>query len=170
VLVTDGIESCGGDPAAAARALQDADRVPVHVIGFGLGTGADSDPASLRTIAEASGGRFLTATTAEELRDALAITVGTRFEVRRDGEPVADGTLGADEVIRLPEGEYVFQLDSAPPYDTPVALTSEEALTLVLERNGSDVSREARRVPATYTACEPIPQEPSAREVPANLD
>ena len=31
VLVTDGIESCGGDPAAAARALR-AEGVPVHVI------------------------------------------------------------------------------------------------------------------------------------------
>jgi Mg-chelatase subunit ChlD len=169
VLVTDGIESCGGDPAAAARALQDGDRVPVHVIGFGLGTGADSDPASLRAIAEASGGRFLTATTAEELRDALAITVGTRFELQRDGAPVADGTLGADEVIRLPEGEYVFQLDSAPPYEAPVALASEEALTLVLERRGSDVSRQARRAPAVYSACDALPQASSTREVPAKL-
>ncbi|UCE87722.1 MAG: VWA domain-containing protein, partial [Deltaproteobacteria bacterium] len=138
VLVTDGIESCGGDPVAAARALQEGGGVPVHVIGFGLASGVDADSASLRAIADASGGRFLTARTAEELRDALAVTVGTRFQVRRGGSPVAEGTLGTDDVIRLPEGEYVVALESTPPYETTVALTREEALTLQLERRGGD--------------------------------
>ncbi|MDX1509263.1 MAG: VWA domain-containing protein, partial [Woeseiaceae bacterium] len=40
VLVTDGIESCGGDPVQAARELREQGIV-VHLIGFGLGSVAD---------------------------------------------------------------------------------------------------------------------------------
>ena len=70
VLVTDGLESCGGDPVAAARRLHQESGVTVHVIGFGLGSAADADAASLRAIAQASGGRFVSAGSAAELRDA----------------------------------------------------------------------------------------------------
>ena len=41
VLVSDGIESCGGDPVQAAYELRQQGIV-VHLIGFGLGTGADA--------------------------------------------------------------------------------------------------------------------------------
>ena len=42
-----GIESCGGDPVAAAYALRQQGIV-VHLIGFGLGNAADEDAASLQ--------------------------------------------------------------------------------------------------------------------------
>ena len=66
VLVTDGIESCGGDPVQAARELRERG-VVVHVIGFGFGNTPDADTASLQAIAHASGGRYVTAGSAEEL-------------------------------------------------------------------------------------------------------
>jgi Mg-chelatase subunit ChlD len=59
VLVTDGIESCGGDPVYAAQQLREQGII-VHVIGFGFGNAADEDTASLRAIANASGGRYVT--------------------------------------------------------------------------------------------------------------
>jgi Mg-chelatase subunit ChlD len=59
VLVTDGIESCGGDPVRAARELSEQG-IMVHVIGFGLGSAADEDTWSLQAIANASGGRYVT--------------------------------------------------------------------------------------------------------------
>ena len=49
VLVTDGIESCGGSPVQAARNLG-AQGIKVHVIGFGLGNVTDEDAASLRSL------------------------------------------------------------------------------------------------------------------------
>jgi Mg-chelatase subunit ChlD len=155
VLVTDGIESCGGDPVAAARRLAQ-DSVAVHVIGFGLG-GEDEDQAALRAIAEASGGRFLTAGSADELREALSVTVGTAFRVSRAGQVVAAGTLGTDETIRLPSGAYTVHLDSRPPREVPVELASEEAFTLLLERRQETVTHQALRSPAEYFAC----REPS---------
>jgi Mg-chelatase subunit ChlD len=161
VLVTDGIESCEGDPVAAARALQASGATPVHVIGFGL-PGEDQDDAALRGIARASGGRFLTARSADELREALAVTVGTPFAVRRGDRTVAEGTLGADAPIRLPEGDYTLRIESAPAYEVPVALASEQGLTLLLKRDGRKVFHARRTEPIPYARCELTdPREPN---------
>ncbi len=153
VLVTDGIESCSGDPAGAARALQHDGSLPVHVIGFGLGSDDAEDLASLRAIAEASGGRFLTARSAEELRDALAVTVGTPFRVLRGAHVIARGTLGSGETKRLPAGDYRVRFDSAPPHEVPVTLVSEEELLLVLERERGAVTSSLERRPTDYVPC-----------------
>lgn len=154
VLVTDGIESCGEDAAGAARALQQESAVPVHVIGFGLDGKTGEDLASLRAIAEASGGKFLSAGNAAELRRALSTTVGTPYSVWHENVRVGQGTLGADESIRLPAGEYRLQLDSEPGYDQGVSLASEELTTLVLQREGDQVVPTSNRSPTGYVDCE----------------
>jgi Mg-chelatase subunit ChlD len=159
VLVTDGIESCGGDPVAAARALQAGGGIPVHVIGFGLGSEADADAESLQAIADASGGRFLTARSAEELREALVVTVGTAFRVFRGETLVAKGALGDDHAMLLPEGDYRVWLDSAPPHEASVTLAREEGLTLVLQREEGAVSRLVQRGPTDYAPCEAAADE-----------
>jgi Mg-chelatase subunit ChlD len=155
VLVTDGIESCGGNPVEAARTLQERENVPVHVIGFGLGTEGDEDLASLQAIADASGGRFLTARSAQELRDALSVTVGTPFHVFRGQTVVGHGALGDARPMLLPEGDYRLRLDSAPPREVLLTLEREEGLTLVLERKETTVSYVVERGRADYTPCEP---------------
>ncbi|TDK22747.1 hypothetical protein E2F46_13400 [Luteimonas aestuarii] len=64
-MVSDGIETCGGDPVAAARRLQAADvNVVVNVIGFGVGS---DEARQLRAIAEAGGGEYLSATNRADL-------------------------------------------------------------------------------------------------------
>jgi Mg-chelatase subunit ChlD len=152
VLVTDGIESCEGDPVAAARALQASGATPVHVIGFGL-PGEDQDDAALRGIARASGGRFLTARSAAELREALAVTVGTPFAVRRGDRTLARGTLGADAPIKLPEGDYTLRIESAPAYEVPVSLASEQALQVLLKRDGRKVFHARSTAPIPWESC-----------------
>jgi len=157
VLVTDGIESCGGDPVEAARALQAGGSLPVHVIGFGLGGDGEEDQASLRRIAEVSSGQFLTARSAEELRAALSVTVGTAFRVSRAGTVVAQGTLGAPGVFRLPPGDYTVRVESLPPQEAPVRLASEQASILTLDRRDAGVRREVRSHPTEYTSCSALP-------------
>ena len=157
VLVTDGLESCGGDPVAAARALQAEGPVPVHVIGFGLGQPGDEDPASLRAIAQATGGKYVTARSAEELRNALSSTVGTAFQVRQGDRVVADGSLGGNDVMLLPAGDYEVRVASEPPYSAPVQLVSEEATTLVLERRRGSVLHSGERRTVGYQACQAAP-------------
>jgi hypothetical protein len=138
------------------------------VIGFGLGSDEDEDQRSLRAIAEASGGKFLAARSAEELREALSVSVGTAFRISRGGLTVAAGTLGANELIVLPAGDYMVQIDSAPPRELPVELVAEENLTMVLERNGEILSRAERRLPADYRTCEEPLQARAWRPAPAD--
>jgi Mg-chelatase subunit ChlD len=170
VLLTDGIESCGGDPVEAARRLQQGGRLPVHVIGFGLGRRDDEDEEQLRGIAEASGGRFLTAANAEELREALAVTVGTPFRVFRDEDWVASGTLGADDRILLPPGEYAVRLETTPPIEAPITLASEESRTLTVVKERDQFSAVQVRRTAPYTSCEGGPDADAPAAEPAGLE
>lgn len=162
VLVTDGLESCGGDAPAEARALQAGAPLPVHVIGFGLEGKSDDELEGLRAIAEASGGRFLTAGSATELRQALGTTIGTPFTVLRDDEPIARGTLGSDDRVLLPAGEYRVDLESAPPYSMRLQIGNEQKLTVVLQRANEEIAQAATRAPLEYTSCD----EPAAPTAP----
>lgn len=66
-VLTDGIETCGGDPVAAAGRLRAAGHRPIiNVIGFELG---DADQAAQRAVAEAGGGEFTAVDSADALRD-----------------------------------------------------------------------------------------------------
>lgn len=69
ILITDGMETCGRDPCALARALNSEGlNFTAHVIGFDL---AKVDRPKLQCLADETGGRFLTADNADELSDAL---------------------------------------------------------------------------------------------------
>ncbi len=69
VLVSDGLETCGGDPCAVARALHEqGHELVIHVVGFGV---SDRRAEPLRCIARAGGGRYFPAADAAALRAAL---------------------------------------------------------------------------------------------------
>lgn len=152
VLVTDGIESCGGDPVAEANALRNQG-VAIHVIGFGLGNAKDEDTASLDAIAQAGNGRFFLAGSAAELKDAIVGSVGTAFRIYEGPRVVASGVLGSDEPILLPEGEYLLELDSTPTREVPITLLSGERLTLTLEKYNEQFLNRQQRETVGYTPC-----------------
>ena len=71
ILVSDGEETCGGDPCAVARELEAAGvDFTIHVVGFNL---TDNEAANLQCIADNTGGSFLQAANAEELHQAMAV-------------------------------------------------------------------------------------------------
>jgi len=153
VLVTDGIESCGGNPVRAARELREQGII-VHLIGFGLGNAADEDMASLRAVANASGGRYVTAGSAEALKEALAQTVATSFSVFKGSAEVANGSLGSEKTLFLPEGDYRVVLNSSPPHNVQISLAPRDRMTLTLEKEGDQVSHFERRSRLPHTSCE----------------
>jgi hypothetical protein len=78
VLVTDGLETCGGDPCSASRSIKNGPKaITTHVIGFALD---DVEQANLQCIVDESGGLLLGAGNAGELSDAL-FTVLEELEV-----------------------------------------------------------------------------------------
>ena len=155
VLVTDGIESCGGDPVQAARELREQG-IMVHLIGFGLGNAADEDAASLQAVAYASGGRYVNAGSAEELKEALAQTVATSFSVFKGSTEVANGSLGSNKPLFLPEGDYRVELDSSPPQSVQISLAPRDQLTLTLEKKGDFVSHFERRDSIQHKSCDDV--------------
>jgi len=157
VLVSDGIESCGGDTLQAAHALREQG-ITAHLIGFGLGNAADEDTASLRAVASAAGGRYVTASSAEELQAALAETVATSFSVYKDNTEVASGSLGSADVMLLPEGDYRVQLHSSPPVETHVSLAPRDQLMLTLEKYGDEMTSREQRGNLPHTTCDDMTQ------------
>ncbi|MBT8099252.1 MAG: VWA domain-containing protein, partial [Gammaproteobacteria bacterium] len=155
VLVTDGIESCGGNPVRAARDLREQG-ITVHLIGFGMGDAADEDTASLQAVANASGGRYVTAGSAAELQDALAQTVATSYTVFKGSVEVASGSLASDAPIYLPEGEYRVQLHDASQQNVAVSLAPRDGVTLTLEKEGGVVSHFEQRQSIAYRSCEDV--------------
>ncbi len=72
ILVSDGLETCGGDPCATVRTAkeQGIDFV-LHIVGFDV---AKEDVSSLECAAQAGGGLFLSAENAGELSACLLYT------------------------------------------------------------------------------------------------
>ncbi len=153
VLMTDGIESCGGDPVAAARELHQQG-ITIHVIGFGVGDVNAEDADSLRAIAQASGGQYFTANSADELKGALEATVGTRFRVLEGNRVVASGVLGASRPMLLPTGAYRIEFDSVPAHRVDFDLAARDKLHLVLAREGGRIAHNEYRDVMEATSCE----------------
>lgn len=88
VLVTDGLETCDGDPCALAAELEASGvDFTAHVIGFGL---SRDEGAALACMAETTGGRYLPAGDAAGLQAALAATVAATPETAPLPEPPAE--------------------------------------------------------------------------------
>lgn len=113
VLVTDGLETCGGDPCAAAQALAEGDvNVTTYVVGFGL---TQQEQATLQCIADAGGGLNLGAGSADELNEALFVVLEElqvvvqtgilEIEAFGDVFPRATITCGTGATDSNPEGE-----------------------------------------------------------------
>ncbi|MDN5781695.1 MAG: VWA domain-containing protein [Luteimonas sp.] len=100
VLVSDGLESCGGDPCEAVKAArQSGVDFKLHVVGFDLG---DADTQQLQCMADAGGGRFFSANNADELAGALDEAV----QVEPEPGPVVEAT-GAIELTVTKNGEPI---------------------------------------------------------------
>lgn len=73
VLITDGLETCEGDPCALGRELEAAGvDFTVNVVGFGL---TDAEGKQVACLAENTGGKFIQASDEKSLQQALAETV-----------------------------------------------------------------------------------------------
>jgi von Willebrand factor type A domain/Sad1 / UNC-like C-terminal len=68
ILITDGEETCGGDPCAAAKAAHESGiKVKINVIGFKI---EPKERAQLECIANTGGGKYVSANDAAELTAA----------------------------------------------------------------------------------------------------
>lgn len=120
VLVSDGKETCQGDPVLAARALA-GKGVTVHAVGFVVDTAARGQ---LQAIARATGGTYFDAPNGPELPELLKSALGAcRKVVAKVPTNPAPGRLrttsatwlASHAVIDAESGKQVGKLDSASP-------------------------------------------------------
>jgi Ca-activated chloride channel family protein len=151
VLLSDGIETCSGDPCATVRtAKQAGDNFLLHVIGFDL---AAENVAALECSAQAGGGLYFDAKNAADLATALeqatapeelgdaslsvrAVRNGALTDVavtvkNAAGEQIAGGRTYANaqtnpRVLPLPAGKYMVTA-------TAVGLSGSAAQTFEVE-------------------------------------
>jgi len=99
ILVSDGIETCGGDPIATVRGLlAKGIKVKVHTIGFDVDAAAR---AQLEAISEATGGEYHDARNAAALADSLRQLTQRALLVSRDsayGQEIRGGNTYDDAV------------------------------------------------------------------------
>lgn len=104
VLLTDGEETCEGDPVAEIGKLRAAGLdVVVNVVGFAV-----DEHAVVRDFkrwAAAGGGTYLSAPDGETLGRSLRQAVATTYAVEQDGKVVANGLVGGP-AVKLPVGRY----------------------------------------------------------------
>ena len=139
VLITDGEESCKGDPAAAAERLKASGvDLTLNIVGFTLNGKATA--AELGTLAAATGGRYYEAQNGDALARALSLASmrSVPYEVfDASGRSVRAGStspLG----IELPPGTYrlVLRALGQDVSDSIRVSANEETVVLVSVRDG----------------------------------
>lgn len=108
VLVTDGEETCGGDPAAEiARLQQQGFRLVLNVVGFAVDEHALE--REFARWAELGGGAYFSARDGAALAAGIGQAVRLPFVVYRDGRRVAAGFVGGD-AVPLPVGTFEVEV------------------------------------------------------------
>ncbi len=180
VLLSDGIETCGGDPCALARELAASGiDFTAHVIGFDIASRADQ--AKIACIASATGGRYFNARNAGELSEALKTSTSARVEEpaafpaslsaveAESGRPVAGAvewtvSRADDETVVASLTGAAVEIDLEPGRYTVSAVSAERAGgadLVVTEKGGSAVVKLASEVP-------PASVMPQATHAPAS--
>ncbi len=134
ILITDGIESCGGDVNSIAQALKKSGLdMKVNIVGFDIKE--KEARAELQTIAGSTGGIYLDAQNATELLSALQQTLQVEFIVLDEsGKEVARGTVGG-RAVELKPGNYTLRVFVAPePIETKVTVEEGKHAVITLGR------------------------------------
>ncbi len=102
VLVTDGEETCDGDPAAAIEKLRGQGfDVRVNIVGFGIDERMLKD--TFTEWARLGGGRYFDARNADELSESMRATTRVPYEVLdAEGKLVASGVVGGKAIELKP--------------------------------------------------------------------
>ena len=130
-VVTDGKETCGGDPVAAASQLASVGIEPIiNVVGFEVG---DAEQAALLAIAEAGNGQYVKASSVRELNAFWAEESDRLRQAWRDWREAEGAKVVAQKAELEREAEaIVATVRTAADIDLPHG----QSLSRSLEENG----------------------------------
>jgi len=132
LLITDGMETCKGDPVQVAKdLLAGGYDLRINVVGFDIGRDSSARD-QLMQIAQATGGAFLEASNREELRRALSLSAPFSYSVYDQASTlVYEGRLGEDVGPQLPTGTYRVVINATPPIVIDNVVVSDQRTTTV---------------------------------------
>jgi len=137
ILVTDGIESCGGDIKSIAPAIQKAGlELKVNIVGFDIKEAAERQ--ELEAIAKSTQGIYVDARDAAGLLSALQQALQVEFAVLDEkGKEIARGVVGGPPLETKP-GRYTVRLYLPPePIETKITVEEGKAAVLTLKKKGT---------------------------------
>jgi Mg-chelatase subunit ChlD len=146
IVITDGEESCKGDPQAAVKQLQASGvDVTLNIVGFTL---TDKKVrGQLTTFAEGTGGHYYAAQNGESLARAVLMAAVEKFSYAifdASGRQVASGEAGAS-ADELPPGDYKVVVRAGEEDVTAgpitVAVGAETVLKVVIKGDRFAVER-----------------------------
>ena len=112
ILVSDGKETCEGDPCVLAASLKKSGAsIVIHTIGFGVDS---ATKGQLECIANVTGGKYFPASNTRELIDVLTAAVETKAEkeVKKQGDgwlQVDGADLSGHKIFNAATGEKLDQ-------------------------------------------------------------
>lgn len=108
ILVSDGEETCGGNPCAAVREMRAAGvDVQVNIVGFDVNQTAEKQ---LRCIADATGGEYRKAANAADLTKGLkALARRAKMEYTTTAGEIKPGT-GFETATLIQPGKYKYNI------------------------------------------------------------
>lgn len=129
ILITDGEETCNGDPLKEIEALRASGiEARVSIVGFAVDDIGLKDTFS--QWATAGGGGYFDASKPEEIAPAVHAALAPTYEVRSaDGSVAAVGVVGAGPV-KVPPGTYTLHIFVDPPEDYPITVESGGTVTV----------------------------------------
>ena len=134
ILVSDGEETCGGDPCKVAEALKASNsHVTIHVVGYDVD---DATRKQLQCIANATGGQYRDASSADVLREAMSSAIKVadtktflRLEVAGPGNSQVKSKLS---LYKAGTKEFVASMNGWA--DNPVAAGTYDVVIDTLPR------------------------------------
>ena len=143
ILVSDGRETCDVDPCALGQQLEETGvDFTAHVVGFDVSEAQDK--AQLQCLAENTGGSFVSAANATELKDALSkVAAPTEFDVTFRATDGEDGPTISDGLIWTVKSGETALLDYESAGSPALTLGAGEYLAEVL-RPEDEATAEAR--------------------------
>jgi von Willebrand factor type A domain len=131
LLISDGMETCGGDPVQSAKDLIGLGYdLQMHIVGFDISRNVTARD-QLIEIAQATGGVYYDAENSEQLRQALSLAAPFSYTVYDlEGNIVFAGRLGEDGP-QLPAGSYTIVIDTTPAITLTNVVVSDQQTTTV---------------------------------------
>jgi hypothetical protein len=125
ILVTDGAETCGGNPARSIQKLvKSGVSLRINIVGFAVDD--EKLAATFQLWADTGGGSYFDARDAKGLGEAFALAVRPAFEIiDSHGNVIQKGLVGGEPVRLLP-GTYSVKLKGAKAPAQSVSVRARE--------------------------------------------